>query len=239
MKLAKLLELRLMLKSLLGLLFLFSISCSFAEDLSAKQQVKLLISQNIQAQIDEYYNEYKDLNIKYRFPRSATRLALCEQELRPASENSSLIGSQTWWIECPSKWRVKVSVTASLKVKAVTTTHTLKKNHRLLPEDVTLDWHFLRYDHDIYQNIDSVVGSQLRRTVKSNTLLSDNHIKLRHVIEKGQTVIIRYQSDNFMIETGGIALESGQIGDRIEVENARSGTPLRVTVIDHGRVRRY
>lgn len=239
MKLARLYELRLMLKATLGLCFLFFASHCFADQLSAKQQAKLLIQKHIETTIDHRFNEYRNINIRYRFPSSAKRLSTCPQDPVSESEDNSVLGSQSWWIECPSEWRMKVSVTTKLEVKAVATQKTLKKNHRLQAEEVKLDWRELRYDHQIYQDIDSVVGLKLRRSIKSNTLLDDGHVKLHYVIERGQPVIISYQSDNFTIETDGVAIEAGQIGDIIEVENARSGTLLHVTVLDVGRVKRH
>ncbi|WP_186294814.1 flagellar basal body P-ring formation chaperone FlgA [Vibrio algivorus] len=228
-----------MLKAILGLFSLFLAFNCFADDLSAKQQAKYLIQQHIETSIDHRFNEYRNLNIRYRFPSSAKRLSICPEDPVSTSENTSVLGTQSWWIECPSEWRMKVSVTTKLEVKAVVTERVLKKNHRLQAEELKLDWRDLRYDHQVYQEIDSLVGLRLRRSLKANTLLNDNYVQLNYVIERGQPVIISYQSKNFSIETDGVAVEPGQIGDIIEVENARSGTLLHVTVLDVGRVKRH
>ncbi len=73
--------------------------------------------------------------------------------------------------------------------------------------------------------------------IPQGTVLMTNRIQKSALIETGQTVSLMAKVGNASLIISGIARESGEIGDRIAVENSSSKKIIRGTVIEPGIVR--
>ncbi len=227
---------------LISLLVIFSMSSKADDSVpTAKKQIFQYVSSRITTSLEQRFSSFKNLSIKLRFPSSVNRLSPCLQPLATDKDAESYLGTHSWWIECYDQqpWRIKVSSTTSVDVKVVSASKYLKKDHRLTTQDLTLHFTTLRNYSPVYQTLEPLIGLRLRRALKKNDVISPRHVHLNHVVEQGQVVTIFYQTPSFTIETEGVALEAGQVGDIITVQNIRSGQELSVQVEGVGRVRRY
>jgi flagellar basal body P-ring formation protein FlgA len=56
------------------------------------------------------------------------------------------------------------------------------------------------------------------------------------LVEKGSHVVIKVQTAGFAASTKGVALQDGQLGQRIKVQNLSSGTVLEADVVAEATV---
>ncbi len=74
-----------------------------------------------------------------------------------------------------------------------------------------------------FKDINDVIGKYARTNIKEGSIVYDWMVKLQPVIIKGSTIKITVIGSNLVLETEGIALEDGQIGDKIKVRRIDSG----------------
>lgn len=80
-------------------------------------------------------------------------------------------------------------------------------------------------------DLTSALGRRLKVNLGAGQAVLARHLDHDWLVREGSPVTIQIETGPILIETGGIALQSGQLGEAIRVSNARSGRPLHVTVI--------
>ena len=75
----------------------------------------------------------------------------------------------------------------------------------------------------IFYNKAHLIGRTLKRPLSFGTIVRARHLNPSWVIEKNQLVTIEHQVGGIIINVKGIAQESGQLGQRIWVNNFNSG----------------
>lgn len=84
---------------------------------------------------------------------------------------------------------------------------------------------------DVATSVAEISGKRLKKTVNYGEPLRRSDIDIPPVIEKGKVIKIRFQSGNFTAVASGVAIQSGQIDDLIEVRNDRSNKVVKGKVI--------
>lgn len=82
----------------------------------------------------------------------------------------------------------------------------------------------------------ALVGMQTKRRIQAGQVISRHLLEHKLLVEKGSHVLIRVQTQGFEASTKGIALENGQLGQRIKVQNISSGTVLEADVVAEATV---
>ncbi|PNH97975.1 flagellar basal body P-ring formation chaperone FlgA [Vibrio diazotrophicus] len=223
-----------MRNSLVPLSLLFACAPAWAD--SAQLQIESYLSQRIEAAVTGQFPALQNLQINFRIASAVKNLPACEQPLFSDKAMGSYLGSETWWVECGNNWRIKAVTNVSVDTKVVSTKGPLRKGHRIEANDVKLDVETLSLKGTVYQHIEDVVGTKLRRSAKANQVLTRRYVELEYAATKGHHVIISFHSESFSLETQGVALEDGMVGDRIRVMNSESGRELSVTVTGENRV---
>lgn len=80
-------------------------------------------------------------------------------------------------------------------------------------------------------DLTSALGRRLKVNLGAGQAVLARHLDHDWLVREGSPVTIQIETGPILIETGGIALQSGQLGEAIRVSNARSGRALHVTVI--------
>jgi flagella basal body P-ring formation protein FlgA len=80
-------------------------------------------------------------------------------------------------------------------------------------------------------------GQALKRPLRTGTVLTPNMIQGALLINRGDLLVIQIQRRGISLETKGIALAKGRLGQSIKVKNQRSGKVLAATVVSSNRVR--
>ncbi len=82
----------------------------------------------------------------------------------------------------------------------------------------------------------ALVGMQTKRRIQAGQVISRHLLEHKLLVEKGSHVLIRVQTQGFEASTKGVALENGQLGQRIKVQNLSSGTVLEADVVAEATV---
>lgn len=82
----------------------------------------------------------------------------------------------------------------------------------------------------------ALVGMQTKRRIQAGQVISRHLLDHKLLVEKGSHVVIRVQTAGFEASTKGVALEDGQLGQRIKVQNLSSGTVLEADVVAEATV---
>lgn len=206
------------------------------------QNALLGISNRLKATIEKAikrrYPESATLDIKLRFSKALNHVQPCPIEPIIETKREVTLGSQKWFVRCPSLgWKASAMATSRLSVLAATASKTLKKGYRIQSADILLSEVTLTKDARLFYQVDEVLGSKLKRSVKKGDTLSAQRFYLDYDVEKGLPVSLIYHSKTFSLETQGVALEDGQVGDTITIKNLQSGRQLRGQVVEKNLVR--
>lgn len=79
-------------------------------------------------------------------------------------------------------------------------------------------------------DVTRALGRRLKVNLGAGQALLARHLDHDWLVREGSPVTIQVDTGAILIETGGVALQSGQLGEAIRVSNARSGRTLHVTV---------
>jgi flagella basal body P-ring formation protein FlgA len=212
-------------------------------DLEAHRQSSLLgisnrLKSTIEKTIKRRYPESATLQIKLRFSKALNHVQPCPIEPIIETKREVTLGSQKWFVRCPQLgWKASMVATTRLSVLAATASKTLKKGHRLQSVDIEFSEVTLTKEARLFYQVDEIPGSKLKRSVKKGDALSAQRFYLDYDVEKGLPVSLIYHSKTFSLETQGVALEDGQVGDTIAIKNLHSGRQLRGQVVEKNLVR--
>ncbi len=83
----------------------------------------------------------------------------------------------------------------------------------------------------------TAIGRRLKANLGTGQAVLARHLDHDWMVREGAPVTIEIQTGPIVIETGGVALQSGQLGEAIRVSNARSGRTIHVTVTGPNKTR--
>lgn len=84
--------------------------------------------------------------------------------------------------------------------------------------------------------LNDLVGMAARRALLPNRGIREKDVGLPDVIKKNDTVNIVFENENLSLKATGVALESGAVGSRIKVKNARSKNVVYALIKDRDTV---
>jgi len=87
-----------------------------------------------------------------------------------------------------------------------------------------------------FRKIEDLIGRKVTSNIAKGTILKARHVQFRMNVNKSDTVVVILGNSKLSISTHGIALESGQKGDLITVENIKSKKTFKAIVIDEKKV---
>lgn len=137
----------------------------------------------------------------------------------PGKLNTS--GNTSVLVECvPDNWKVYVPVKSELMMPLVTSITSLSKGHTISNNDITLTLVTSRvYRRGGYVNINDLVGSRIKRSVRAGDVVEKNDICM---VCRNDSVIIKAVKGELSIITKGTALGDGALGDKVNVKNDKS-----------------
>ena len=74
-----------------------------------------------------------------------------------------------------------------------------------------------------YHKKEELIGRKLKQNLRKGQYIQPRHLFEKYFVNEGDPVVIVSKLKNAVISTSGIALKSANIGDVLEVKNARSG----------------
>jgi flagella basal body P-ring formation protein FlgA len=171
---------------------------------------------------------------------SRLRLKLCEAPLDTFSNDTNLRGGRiTVGVRCQgtAPWTLYVPVNIVAETAIVIIDGPLARGTLLTAANVRLEQRPLRSLPTQYvASVDQIVGRELTRAISGATVATPNMIQTRDLVAKGQDVVILATGANIQVRMNGVALQKGQLGDRIDVKNMSSGRTVQALILDGATV---
>lgn len=208
--------------------------CLFAENQAEK------LEQDALTYLTDYYNQRTpELRTKISINPVSRKLKLrsCSHPVlfQPPRGSSSRISFRA---ECSSPvWKVFIVAQVNQFGPAVITTQSLSKNTPLaLPHLRVEEINLTKQRSAYFRSEHEIIGWETKRNLAANTVLTANMLKPPYTIKKGNAILIEAKRNGVTIRAPGTALQNGQIGDQIKVQNDRSGMVFKAQVMQRGLV---
>lgn len=186
--------------------------------------------------------EYDEVEVEARGVDGRLKLRACDGELEgfiPRGRSPHQAG--TVGVRCSGEapWTVYVRMETTLKTEMVVAGRSLRRGQRLAAADLrTATRDARRVRGEFYRDAGDLVGQEVRRSLREGVAVTGNHVQPPTLVERNDRVTIAAgRGDAIQISSRGRALEHGQKGDRIRVENLDSGREIQARVVGEGQVR--
>ena len=121
-------------------------------------------------------------------------------------------------------------------LKIVTLAKNISKGQVISADDlILLDRPETKF-HGAFKQSEEVIGRKAKVSLASGTVLKARHLETVYLVNKEDTVLVVAQNKKLSITTSAIALEEGQLGDMIAVENINSGKMLKAIITGRKKV---
>ena len=120
--------------------------------------------------------------------------------------------------------------------KVVTVVSNMSKGQVIGEEDLALVSMPNQNVFSGFRKIEDLIGRKVTSNIANGTIVKARHVQFRMNVNKSDTVVVILGNSKLSITTHGIALESGQKGDLITVENIKSKKTFKAIVIDEKKV---
>ncbi|PWI33000.1 flagella basal body P-ring formation protein FlgA [Vibrio albus] len=227
-----------------ALLFLMGSSAAKAES-ARKNELEMHLNQSVRQEIATYaalhdWTRYTP-QITLRIPSSVEHLPACPQPLRITSRdyNQQPIGNLKRQVSCNApeqQWQLSIRVTVSITLPVAVAKTTINRETKISSEMLKMESMTFRQPKDFVTRFQSLLGKRAKRRIRSGQIVSPSYLEQNWLIEKGDEVIITASKNGMQASTKGIAMENGARNEQISVKNASSGTIIRATVTERGKV---
>lgn len=171
---------------------------------------------------------------------SRLRLAACGLPLETLSNPGALRGGRvTVGVRCTgaAPWTLYVPVRIEAQVAVVQLQGPLPRGTVLAAEHMKLTRVALAtLPQHYFADPAQLLGQQLTRAIGTDTLATQSLVQVKDLVSKGQTVVILAQGERLAVRMDGVALQKGQLGERIPVRNSNSGRTVEAVVVDAATV---
>ena len=122
------------------------------------------------------------------------------------------------------------------QIDVVALTRSLSRGDVILPSDLVLMAVPARNVSGVFFAAEDVVGRRMKGALSAHRPLQSRHLQPSFMIEEESEVLIVSRAGGISVDMVGYALENGQFGDWIKVQNAGSGKTIMAKVVDEKKV---
>ncbi|WP_286236871.1 flagellar basal body P-ring formation chaperone FlgA [Neptuniibacter halophilus] len=157
-------------------------------------------------------------------------------EFQTPRGNSSRI---TFRARCPAPgWQLFIAAEVKHFGPAVVSNISLPRNAQLRLSNLTLEEVDLTTLRSAYFTRPAdIKGWTTKRSIPAGSVITASMLKAPLAISQGNAVIIEAKRNSVTIRASGTALEDGEVGEQIRIQNDRSGNIIKARVIGPGLVR--
>lgn len=157
----------------------------------------------------------------------------CSHQPHISRNSQNNMGRVSVIISCNTpKWQQFMSAQVDGELPVVVSAQDIPNNTPITRNMMTQSWipaNQMRPQY--YHRIQEIEDKTTSRTIRANTILANNMLKNTQLIQKDQEVNVTVQNNGLHIELRAIALENGELNQRIRLKNASSGKTLQGKVI--------
>lgn len=233
--------------------YLFFIAASiFCSDLSADNSKSFGIHplEDIEISVREFVTreqtDAEGVNVQVNSLDKRLRLAKCSNQLETFwSPGSRRYGRVTVQVACegPKSWRIHVQSTVTYEGSVWVLGKGVRRGEILDQSDlekkvitVGANNHAFRNVLDPVRNLDRWLGYEFSKRVTAGTVLDESMLVQARIVNKGEPVLIVYETVGLQLQAKGVALSEGAKGSPVQVRNTSSGKTVDAIVLARGLV---
>ena len=207
---------------------------------------ELINGKIIKQQAQEFFNE---LNLGLQLVVSDKRTFFsCSSSLEFSQRNKN--NWTTVMVKCPKENRSTLvrSQQSNVKIidknqnvvfeplKVAVLAKNISKGQVIAADDLVLINRSEVKFHGAFTEREEVIGRKAKVSLASGTVVKARHLETVFLINKEDTVLVVAQNSKLSITTSAIALENGQLGDMISIENLNSKKVLKAVITGRKKV---
>ena len=123
------------------------------------------------------------------------------------------------------------------EVEVVAVARSVSRNDIIADSDLVMIAMPARNAIGAFFELADVAGRRMKTSLSAHKPLMARHLHPDYLVEEGHEVLISSSAGGISVDMIGYALESGQIGEWIGVENAGSGKTVRAKIVGEKKVR--
>lgn len=211
---------------------------SAASNVNIEQALTNYLNQQIQHYLQRHNMHNDKQQIDLFIPRGSQDLQCDKLLIHHTKKSSPPAGRVRLTVECESpKWQLRASAKVDLWTPLVVAKRDLQRAE-ILNEDL-LTYRSLNIAHHLHgmeTDIKPLLGMQVRRNVKTGDVITRRLLEKKYLINRDQHVDLKVSSASFTASVTAVALEDGQLGQRIKVKNLTSDAIIEGVVTAKGVV---
>lgn len=156
----------------------------------------------------------------------------CETPIQIHFNGAQRVGNVNLTLSCEKpRWQQYVSARITGELPVVVSKTDLLPGQPITANDIQLEW---RANNQINNNhltqLASLTNTSARQFIAAGTAIMVNQIKASVLVHKNDQVNIVASDGNIRVEMAGIALEDGEMGKQIRVQNTTSNKIIKAFV---------
>jgi len=183
-----------------------------------------------------------DFSVRVLFPRQPIQVPQGQLDIQwPPDTMNGRTGRRAFRgsIHIDSQFERMVNVVAEISAhtQVVAPVRFIKAREIVQPEAVSLiDVALPSLHHDFLQDEELVIGKKALRLLPPNLPIQRPYLVAPPVIRKGDRVVLEVRQGSLLVQTVGIAKDSGEPGKTIAVQNQTSGREVIGKIVNAGLV---
>ena len=211
----------------------------------AKTQLEQQIRSHISAEVQSFARQLGaqgqiKLELELTLPGGLSKYDRCNNlEISRSNNQKAPWGRVSYSLNCKDKtsWQSRVTAKVRVWLPVVVANQAIQKDELLTQAMLgTRLTELTQSKLSVELKPLALVGMQTKRRIQAGQVISRHLLEHKLLVEKGGHVLIRVQTQGFEASTKGVALEDGQLGQRIKVQNLSSGTVLEADVVAEATV---
>jgi flagella basal body P-ring formation protein FlgA len=221
-------------------------------DLSASNSNSIGIHplEDIEASVTDFLTQEQSnaegVNVQVNSLDKRLRLAKCSDQLQIFwSPGSRRYGRVTVQVACegPKSWRIHVQSAVTYEGAVWVLGKGVRRGEILDKSDleqkvvtVGANNHAFRNIADPVRNLDRWLGYEFSERVTAGKVLDESMLVPAKIVNKGESVLIVYETVGLQLQTRGVAITEGAKGSPVQVRNTSSGKTVDAIVLARGLV---
>ncbi|MDR7121093.1 flagellar basal body P-ring formation chaperone FlgA [Rheinheimera soli] len=211
----------------------------------AKTQLEQQIQSHISAEVQSFARQLGaegkiKQEVELTLPGGLDKQGRCNQlDISRSNSQKAPWGRVSYSLNCKDKasWQSRATARVRVWLPVVVANRAIQKDEVLTEAMLgTRLTELSQSKLSVELKVAALVGMQTKRRIQAGQVISRHVLEHKLLVEKGSHVLIRVQAEGFEASTKGVALENGQLGQRIKVQNLSSGTVLEVDVVAEATV---
>ncbi|WP_179953071.1 flagellar basal body P-ring formation chaperone FlgA [Desulfobotulus mexicanus] len=202
----------------------------------SEERVKVLLQSSMRKRYPGASIEIRDLRLQGQDTFALGRLTLGALEF--SGTGSRIRGQFPVFVDGQSMGNLRFAAQVDRMGSVAVAVRTMERDAVIGPDDLRMERRNLsELRDDVVLDAEAVYGMAVRLRISAGDALRADRLMVPPLVRRGDRVRMVVQSETLMVHTAGQALRDGGMGERIPVENLRTGKVVQGEVTAAGQVR--